>query len=245
MFYQDWKTGIREYKDYIFAELEAIRENMHKYAYVCFCNYPPRMQVFFPHPEEYKSLTPVEATKKLTKKQAKNLSLEQLKREELEKKYNSSYVKLKDLEIPWDSFNINFLRTPDLIDFKAFDERRSYWYPNLRDFIFNNLSRAPTYFYLISNHAHYYFGCRIDVLIFALNKWLNRGKTNGIRVDFDKYGKAIISKGHNTINDDGEVIEKYGLQKEFSDIEINKNIDEKIAQDVKDGKYYLLHDNDD
>lgn len=234
MFYQDWKTGIREYKDYIFAELNVIREEMHKYAYVCFCNYPPRMQVFFPHPEEYKPLTPVKLTKE-----------EQLKRDELEKKYNSSYVKLKDLEIPWDSFNMNFLRTPDLIDFKAFDERRSYWYPNLRDFIFNNLSRAPTYFYLISNHAHYYFGCRIDVLIFALNKWLNRGKMNGMRVDFDKYGKAIISKGHNIINDDGEVIEKYGLQKEFSDIEINKNIDEKIAQDVKDGKYYLLHDNDD
>ena len=74
MFYQDWKTGIREYKDYMFAELNVIREEMHKYAYVCFCNYPPRMQVFFPHPEEYKPLTPVKLTKE-----------EQLKRDELEK----------------------------------------------------------------------------------------------------------------------------------------------------------------
>ena len=242
MFYQNWKTGIREYKDYIFAELDVIREKMHKYAYVCFCNYPPRMQVFIPKPEEYKPLTPVESTNKLTKKQIKE---EQQKREELEKKYNSSYVKLKDLEIPWDSFNMNFLRVPDWIDVKAFDERRSDWYPNLRDFVANNLSRAPTYFYIVSNHGHYYFGCRIDVLVFALNKWLNRGKTNGIRLDFDAYGKAIISKGHNVIDDEGESVEKYGLQKEYSDIEINKNIDEKIAQDIKDGKYYLRPDNDD
>lgn len=231
MFYQNWRTGIREYKDYIFKELEVIREEMHKYAYVCFCNYPPRMQVFFPHAEEYKPLTPVALTPE-----------EQKAQDELIKKYNSSYVKLSDLEIPWDSFNMNFSRIPDLYDDQAFNERRSYWYPNLREFINNNLINAPTYFYLISSHGHIYAGCRIDVLLFALNKWFNRGKQSGIRVDFDKYGNAVISKGHHTLDDSGNVVEKYGLQKEYSDIEINKNIDEKIAQDVKNGKYTLLHD---
>lgn len=230
-FYKNLRTGITEYQDYIFEEIRVLREQAHKYCYVEFGNYPPTMRLFVPHADEYKSL---EVVRNLTPEQ--KAEEERLEQERLDK-FNSSYVKVADLEIPYDAFNIDFTRIPDLVDWKAYREMRSDWYPNLSDFCGFNLFNAPTYGWHFDNDSRLFRGCRIDVLEFALHKWLNRGKAIGLKVDFDDRGGIIVSKGH-LKDKDGNPI--YPQLKEFTNEEIRKNFEAKIADEVEKGYYKLI-----